>query len=1330
MSRKTRKLIWSAPLLAVFAVAAALAIFAAQAPDPAQAHGAPGPATGLTATADGRYAIDLSWTAPTTGTVTGYRIDTSTDAFVWKLLMADTGSTDTSYKVEDLDAASTHYFRVYALSGDHTGPVSINPIYAVATTGNPVAPSAVTGLTATRDLEEEIKLTWNQPSDPGGADVARYCIVARGVQAGAAFVDLAAANCAAGLDATSAADIGTNIATPLNTSPVQGDVANPIVVTASSVEADDGTASWTLEGLNDDVVAQFRVVAVNTPGLSVASNIAEGRTAPAGPEDLPTAPGMPSNLKLVGADGATNDNTVHLYWSEPAGLNGTTTAQVQRQVFTPGTGWAPQSSSGDWQDPGVAANLFAGAGTLANHAQFVDDNTSTTGVGTPATTIDVGAGKVRYRVRYTDSSSNLSSGWAYSAELEFPFPQNPSDPTANSVNLPVISVADGTNTDRLRVVDDFEYFQRIDLAWARQSFCTDAGDTDCDTTSMTSTYAIDVSAEDSNGDTDGNPTPTGAEGLKWDRLTGTISFSNPIYRHHTSALDDGTKLVSDETRHYRVFPWHAGRYGYPAVVTGNTKLASVPNRVAPGGLRVTADGETKLMLDWDVPSYDGGSPVTHYLIQVNTDRDNDSGLLGNDTAANWCDVAFQKAEDGRMYTYTGKIASTAKADTAATAVCSGDAAPLTATGEELKAGYARWFRVIPLNKKSNTPPATVANGWTVLGTSTLAPLGAGELHEDSVNTAIAVIGRTAGAAPPAADAAPGAPIGLVAETALNVHSQLTTQKGVLLTWDEPASGGTAAITDYVIERAIDGGDWTVLRDGVRAGSTDWTDPRLPTATEQFVYRVAAVNTHGTSPWSNMAYYSTSSMVAPTHRHVMAVTPNPLMVETLEAGSMATVDAEAGFTPDPADAMVSYAAESDDDTVATASVDGSMVTIEAKAAGTATITVTATAIHDTATQSIMVTVIDVPGMPTASAMADDTDNRTQINVSWTAPADNGSSITSYIIERRYTGDMMGDITASGYNANVNGASFAFSNHMEWWETLNCKGMLQAAGSDEDPAGSGPDKMMYCAHYADTAPTNMAGTIMAGDATDMAIKALFDKRYVLIDDATTMMHADMGLMPGTEYTYRVSAVNSVGRSKWSAPASAMTTANMAPSGDALTAEVMEGMTVKVQSTITDPESDALTWSSDAASSDATKATATVDDMGMVTISGHAAGMADITVTATDSFGAEGTQTITVTVASGALGKPTNVMAMLDPQDPGLNDIVVTWEDGANADVHHVYLVPTDFNFANIRNERVTSGGTYTFMDVAPDTYIVAVQSTSPTTEGYEYAIAPALITVGGQ
>ena len=51
MSRKTRKLIWSAPLVAVLAVAGALALFVALAPGAAQAEHEelPGPVTGLKA---------------------------------------------------------------------------------------------------------------------------------------------------------------------------------------------------------------------------------------------------------------------------------------------------------------------------------------------------------------------------------------------------------------------------------------------------------------------------------------------------------------------------------------------------------------------------------------------------------------------------------------------------------------------------------------------------------------------------------------------------------------------------------------------------------------------------------------------------------------------------------------------------------------------------------------------------------------------------------------------------------------------------------------------------------------------------------------------------------------------------------------------------------------------------------------------------------------------------------------------------------------------------------------------------------------------------------
>ena len=124
---------------------------------------------------------------------------------------------------------------------------------------------------------------------------------------------------------------------------------------------------------------------------------------------------------------------------------------------------------------------------------------------------------------------------------------------------------------------------------------------------------------------------------------------------------------------------------------------------------------------------------------------------------------------------------------------------------------------------------------------------------------------------------------------------------------------------------------------------------------------------------------------------------------------------------------------------------------------------------------------------------------------------------------------------------------------------------------------------------------------------------------------MMYMDTDLMPETTYYYRVAAMNSVGMGEYSDGTASATTdrTNTAPvAGDAIAAQtVTVGGTVMVQSTITDAD-DTLTWS--ALSSDDMIATATVDNMGMVTVMGEAPGTATITVTATDAADESATQT----------------------------------------------------------------------------------------------------------
>ena len=148
MSRKTRKLIWSVPLVVVLAVAGTLAIFAALAPNEAQAHevamhGAPAPVTMLAAEAaaddtdtlalEGRNAVSIMWKASATTGVnasdaaTHYRIDRSTDTRVWTRLESSLADADVAcdssvgadYRCHmdtGLKPSTTYYYRVFAMN--------------------------------------------------------------------------------------------------------------------------------------------------------------------------------------------------------------------------------------------------------------------------------------------------------------------------------------------------------------------------------------------------------------------------------------------------------------------------------------------------------------------------------------------------------------------------------------------------------------------------------------------------------------------------------------------------------------------------------------------------------------------------------------------------------------------------------------------------------------------------------------------------------------------------------------------------------------------------------------------------------------------------------------------------------------------------------------------------------------------------------------------------------------------------------------------------------------------------------------------------------------
>ena len=214
MSRKTRKLIWSAPLVAVLAVAGALALFVALVPSGVQADHEDqlSYVTDLDADVLGRAEIELSWKNPT-GTVASYRIDTSVDTYVWESKEMSTNDVTTAsdgvvtyMDTEELAASMPRYYRVFAINSAGAGLAPLEDYVRADGIAN-TEPGTIQDLMARAVSSSQIDLTWNTPSDTGHTPITKYCISVS--RPGTGFDDITASNCDTGTDVTTNADATT-----------------------------------------------------------------------------------------------------------------------------------------------------------------------------------------------------------------------------------------------------------------------------------------------------------------------------------------------------------------------------------------------------------------------------------------------------------------------------------------------------------------------------------------------------------------------------------------------------------------------------------------------------------------------------------------------------------------------------------------------------------------------------------------------------------------------------------------------------------------------------------------------------------------------------------------------------------------------------------------------------------------------------------------------------------------------------------------------------------------------------------------------------------------
>ena len=943
--------------------------------DATTAAGPSGP-TGVRATAVDETSILVEWSALAQvdgSDVTHYEVEVSNDGVTaWTQLVAS--ETGTSYTHMNLNAGDTRHYRVYAHTGD--GKKSDASGTASATTRTVATLIIATGVRATAVDETSILVEWSALAQVDGSDVTHYEV----------------------------------------------EVSNDGVTAWTQLVASETGTSYTHMNLNAGDTRHYRVYAHTGDGKkSDASGTASATTRTVA--TLIIATGVRAT--------AVDETSILVEWSALAQVDGSDVTHYEVEVSNDGvTAWT-QLVASETGTSYTHMNLNAGDTRHYRVYAHTGDGKKSDASGTAsATTRTVATLIIATGVRATavDETSILVE-WSALAQVDG------SDVTHYEVEVSndgvtawtqLVASETGTSYTHMNLNAGDTRHYRV-YAHTGDGKKSDASGTASATTRTVATLKASAGKPDApvldataNGRTEivldwQKPIENGSRITAY-TLEAADRYSGPWT--DTGATLDGnavswthTGLTGATTKYYRIkaingvghSPWSE-----PASATTLAPGAAGP----PTNVHAKPDGDSAIDVTWVAPLDDGGKPITSYHLQWSAD-----GVSGWRDAGSTSDVVNWTFKDTGMTFGTTRYYRVAARNrqglgawseppyASATTLAGVPGVPLlTARATDANAIKLTW--TVPSDSGSTIiryelewSPDGNTNSW-----NTLTNPGALETAYDhfGLNPGTerhyrirAVSGATPGEGswssvrsaktPPALPAAP------------DLRAAANGENAIELSWDPPTDNGGAAISGYELQVSSDGGANYSLLASPSALARSYTHSGLKPGDER-LYQLRARNSAGWGPVSQSVYaFTVTGVPAAPGLTVRASGSTEIKLTwTKSDGNGSEINRyELDVSNDGNDwsTLSDSISDNDSEYVHSGLSGGTTKYYRIRAwngNGAGQWSITRSAQTDS-------------GGPEAPVLTAMPVSERQIDLSWTEPADNGSSITGYWVERSVSSD---------------------------------------------------------------------------------------------------------------------------------------------------------------------------------------------------------------------------------------------------------------------------------------------------------------------------------------